>query len=146
MKTKTIILALLASSIAIPSFAHHHGCPPPPPSHHHHHDCNLLSGTLGFIGGVFTGIGLCQPKTTTVVVNPSMTYVPPATTALPRVTPSTTTTTVSTSNKDGTTTTQTTTVQTNPNSTLVWVEGYYVQKHRGSFIESTYVPGHWETR
>ena len=128
-------------------FAHHN---PPPPQHPRHHtstDCNIISGVIGFIGGVFTGVGLAQkeqPKV--IVVRDDLSYLPPSNDILPKVNPTTTTTVTTVDKKHNTITTTTTTIQPNPNSRLVWVEGYWVEKRRGNYVESTYIPGHWENR
>lgn len=78
-------------------------------------------------------------------------YVGPSRDALPRVTPSAVATRVtetSTDRKGKTTVCTYTTTAGGEGSSLVWVEGYFVDTREkgGNYVRSTYVPGHWETR
>ena len=157
------ILLALASAYAIlcpmQSLAHPrhpYPPPPPPPPEHRVRDCSLLSGTIGFIGGVLSSVGIvAKPKPEVVVVNQSMGYVPIPQEAKPVASPTTTITTIeeedgggwfSRRKKGKRIVVKTEVAQNDANSDLVWVEGYYVERKRGNYVETSFVPGHWEKR
>lgn len=154
------ILLALASAYAtlcpLQSLAHPRHPYPPPPPEHHVRDCSLLSGTIGFIGGVLSSVGIvAKPKPEVVVVNQSMGYVPIPQEAKPVASPTTTITTIeeedgggwfSRRKKGKRIVVKTEVVHNDAYSDLVWVEGYYVERKRGNYVETSFVPGHWEKR
>ena len=154
------ILLALASAYAtlcpLQSLAHPRHPYPPPPPEHHVRDCSLLSGTIGFIGGVLSSVGIvAKPKPEVVVVNQSMGYVPIPQEAKPVASPATMITTIeeedgggwfSRRKKGKRIVVKTEVVHNDVNTGLVWVEGYYVERNRGNYVETSFVPGHWEKR
>lgn len=151
-KSLFLALACACATLCPPqSLAHHHCPPPPPPTVHDPHGCSLISGTIGFVGGVLSSIGLTsKPKPQVVVVNQSMGYMPIPQEAKPMANPTTTVTTVEEKggwfSRKKTVTVTTQVVQNDQNADLVWVEGYYVERKRGNYVETSFVPGHWEKR
>lgn len=137
------------------AYPHRPSPPPPPPPEHHVRDCSLISGAIGFVGGVLSSIGVvAKPKPEVVVVNQSMGYIPIPQEAKPTVSPTTTITTIEEEDgggwfsrrKRGKRIVVKTEVVHDDDSTLVWVEGYYVERKRGNYVETSFVPGHWEKR
>lgn len=135
----------------------HRPYPPPPPPEHHVRDCSLVSGAIGFVGGVLSSIGvMSKPKPEVVVVNQSMGYIPIPQEAKPTASPTTTVTTIEEEEDGGgwfsrrkrgkRIVVKTETVHNDADSALVWVEGYYVERKRGNYVETSFVPGHWEKR
>lgn len=148
MSFKTAVSAFVLLTSAVSAHAERdprlRPLPPPPPPERH--ECSIISGTIGLVRGILSAIGLCEgDRAETVVVVDDMPYVRPSDEILPRVSPSSVTT-VETTEENGKRTRVTTTVRTDSDSAIVWVEGYFVERKMGNYVESTFVPGHWENR